>query len=91
MLATKGLTAISEEISKGITEDEVNAKYASNIKSFNSIDYTYYDFSVNYNDVKTELFGSNAGELSADQSAQVLAKYKEKSTKQRRRQPFFRE
>lgn len=51
-LATKAMTALSEEISDNINANDVNAKYFADPKQFDMIDFSYYTFSVSYSDAK---------------------------------------
>jgi len=53
-LATKAMTVLSEEISDGINANDVNKKYLADPKAFDFIDFSYYTFTVSYNDAKHE-------------------------------------
>lgn len=76
-LATKAMEAVEADVDKAITADRVNAKYEENKLKFNVVDYTYYTFSVNYDDILKQELGSDVKDtdISTEQKAQVLAAY----------------
>jgi len=78
-LATKAMTVLSQEISDGITSGEVDDKYASDPKSFNSIDFSYYTFNVSYNDAKERAGLSDVinANLTDEQKTKVAEAFKE--------------
>lgn len=78
-LASKMMQIISDEIESAITDTDISSKYDANKLDYNTIDYTYYTFKVNYDDVAKEVLGSDYTdeELEASKDA-VLAKYREK-------------
>ena len=78
-LAEKCMIDIQDEIEAGITEGDIISTYTDNKLDFNVIDYTYYTFSVTYDDVAAEVLGSDYTEAELKASAnEVLTKYAEK-------------
>ena len=77
-LAAKCMDAITEELDQAISSDRVSAKYEENKLDFNVVDFTYYTFRVDYDDIVTEELGSDvkASELNDEQKAKVLEAYK---------------
>ena len=59
LLASKTMEKISDEIEASVTDTDINTKYDANKKDYNVIDYTYYSFSVNYDEVAKDLFGDD--------------------------------
>lgn len=78
LLATKTMEEISDRIEKSISLTDINTKYDANKKDYNVIDYTYYSFNVNYDEVAKELLGDKyTDELKKEENkAKVLAEYK---------------
>ncbi|MBQ9086659.1 MAG: hypothetical protein IJY47_05680 [Clostridia bacterium] len=76
-LASKCMNTVMEELDTAITDDRVESKYSENKLDFNVVDYTYYTFRVDYDDVLTETLGADvsAADMSAEQKAQVLDAY----------------
>ena len=54
MLANKAIIAISDKISASVTDEDIAAKYEANKLDYNQVDYMYYSFKVNYDEVKSE-------------------------------------
>ena len=78
-LASKCSEKIYETIEGAVTEDRINKEYADDQLDYDMIDYFYYRFSVNYEDVAKEVLGENYKEADLKaKEAEVLAKYKEK-------------
>ena len=79
-LATKCANAITEEFDNAlpIDSDEVLNRYNENKTEFNEISYSYYTFSVDYDDAVTEVLGKDAkdDEITAHK-AEIEAKYLE--------------
>lgn len=78
LLATKTMEKISDDIDKSIKDEDVNKKYEADKKPYDVIDYTYYSFNVNYDEVAADLLGSKyEDELKkAENKAKVEAEYK---------------
>ena len=79
-LATKCAVEVDEDLIAGITDDEISAKYNENVRDYNVVDYVYYTFSVDFDDLAKDVIDGYDGktELTADQEAKVLEVYKEK-------------
>lgn len=80
-LATKAMSVLSKEIGDGITETQVNDKFAKNFTDYTTIDFCYYDFKVTYADAKHEAHHliTDFDKLEkAEQEAKILEIYKEK-------------
>ena len=54
MLANKAILDISDKISASVTDEDIAAKYEANKLDYNQVDYMYYSFRVNYDDVEKE-------------------------------------
>ena len=77
-LASKTAQIIDEEISDAITDEEIKAKYESDTKTYDIVDYLSYPVEVSYTIVAKEIVEGYDGssELTADQKAVVLELYK---------------
>ena len=54
MLANKAILDISDRINASITDEDIVAKYEDNKLDYDHVDYMYYNFKVNYDDVVKE-------------------------------------
>ncbi len=80
-LATKAMNALTEELNDSIAEDRIHTEYDANKKDFNLVDYSYYSFEVNYDDVAMETLGVDETTYSAngvpeDKKETVLEAYR---------------
>ena len=73
-LATKGMNALSDKLLAAIGNDRVDAAYEADKLSYDLIDYTYYGFRVDYEDVSKEMKAANASVSDAD----ILDEYKKR-------------
>ncbi len=71
-LATKGMNALSDKLLAAIGEDRVATAYEADSIHHNIIDYTFYGFRVDYEDVSKEMKAANASVTDAE----ILAEYK---------------
>ena len=79
LLASKTMEALADQIEESIKKEDIDDKYNKNKLDYNVIDYTYYSFQVNYDDVAKEVLGKDYKEAElTEKEAEVLAKYKEK-------------
>jgi len=78
-LANKAMTVLSKELSQNITSGEIDEKYNSNPKAYDMIDFSYYTFSVSYNDAKEKAGVSDVAtkDLTEEQKTKVADAYKE--------------
>lgn len=78
LLASKTMEKISDEIEASVTKTDIDTKYDANKLDYNVIDYTYYSFNVNYDEVAKELLGDKyEDELKKEENkTKVLAEYK---------------
>ena len=74
-------TIMKQEYLAAISDAEIHSRYEANKKDYDSIDYSYYDFSVSYTDAAKLVLGVDytSEELKKDEAGEkkVLAKYKE--------------
>lgn len=77
LLASKTMEKISDEIEASVSETDINAKYEANAKDYNVVDYTYYSFIVNYDEVEKELKTTLQRDPTKDEA---LAEYKKQIT-----------
>lgn len=77
LLASKTMEKISEEIEASVSETDINAKYDANAKDYNVVDYTYYSFIVNYDEVEKELKTTLQRDPTKDEA---LAEYQKQIT-----------
>lgn len=76
-LAAKCAQQIEETINKAITDDDINKEYADNVLDYDAIDYFYYRYSVNYDDVVEKIAGKDATDSEIEaKKADILAAYK---------------
>jgi hypothetical protein len=75
-LASKGMTALQEELINNITDADITDKYNSAKDNFDLVDYVYFAMSAKYDDVAKSILGSDytQDELSA-KKAEVDAEY----------------
>ena len=73
-LATKGMNALSEKLLGEVTDEQIAAEYAENAMEYNLVDYTFYTFRVDYDDVAEEVKEANASATDAE----ILEAYKTK-------------
>ena len=78
LLATKAMEKISDDIDKSIKDEDINKQYNDNKLDYNLVDYTYYSFNVNYDEVAKDLLGDKYEEKlkTEENKAKVLAEYK---------------
>ncbi len=77
-LAAKCASLVDEEIIDAITDEEIAAKYDANKKDYNVVDYVYYTFKVDFEEIAKEIISGYDGKtkLTAEQEATVLEEYK---------------
>ena len=79
MLAQKCLTTISEEISNGITDTDIQNAYTAAPDKFDLIDYSYYTIKVDFDEVADEILGSDHTDAELKENKdKVLEAYKKK-------------
>ena len=71
-LASKGMDALSDKLLSAIGNDRVDAAYEADKLTYDLVDYTYYGFRVDYEDVADEMKDANANVTDAE----ILAEYK---------------
>lgn len=78
LLASKTMEKISEELEASVKDEDVNKKYNDNKLDYNVVDYSYYNFQVNYDEVAKEVLGSDYTNLlkKEENKTKVLAEYK---------------
>ena len=54
MLANKAILEIAEKIDASVTDTDITSKYEGDKLKYNQVDYLYYSFKVNYDDVVKE-------------------------------------
>jgi hypothetical protein len=76
-LASKCMELVTDDLDQAITVDRVNAKYEENKLKFNVVDYTYYTFRVDYDEIMKDVVGADAkaDTLTEEQKTQVLDAY----------------
>ena len=80
-LATKGMNAISDKLLDNISAERVNAAYNEDPLLYNCIDYTFYGFRIDYEDVSDELKKTNPNATEADILAAYVTRVNETKTK----------
>ena len=76
-LAQKCLLDISEEITNGISDEDIKNAYTATPDKFDLIDYSYYTIKVNYDDVAAEVLGSDYTDAELKENKdKVLEAYK---------------
>ncbi len=78
-LAEKAMNAITDELQGQITDELIASTYAADKKSFDVVDYSYYTFTVDYDDVAEETLGAEYESLlenNAENQAKALEAYK---------------
>ena len=80
LLATKTMEKISDDIEASIKKEDVEAKYNENKLDYNVVDYSYYSFKVNYDEVAKAELGSDYENLlkKEENKTKVLEVYKKK-------------
>lgn len=73
-LASKCSDHIYNEIKDAVTNEKIEAEYNENSKDYNGVDYFYYRFSVNYEEITA---GYDKSELDSKKD-EILAKYRDK-------------
>lgn len=83
LLATKTMEKISDDIEASIKKEDVEAKYNENKLDYNVVDYSYYSFKVNYDDVAKDELGSDYKNLlkKEENKTKVLEAYKKEIKK----------
>ena len=77
-LANKCMQHITDVLEGKITDERIDSTYAADKKLYNVVDYTYYTFSVKYNDVAKEVLGATyTAEQLKEKKDEVLKAYKE--------------
>lgn len=66
LLASKTMEKVSETLENSIKDADITTKYDADKKLYNVIDYNYYRFMVNYDDVAKEELGTKYTELLKD-------------------------
>ena len=79
VLATKGVTAVQEELLAGISDEDIIKTYEEDKDSYDLVDYVYFTFTATYDGVAKLELGSDytAAELE-EKKAEVDAAYQEK-------------
>ena len=79
-LATKCVNIINDEFDAALSFDsqDIKDKYEANKKDYNVVDYSYYTWSVDYDEAVEEVLGADAtdDEIASNKDA-IAAKYKE--------------
>lgn len=78
-LANKAYNAVVSELDGQITDDLIQSTYDGNKKDFDVVDYTYYSFKVDYEEIAEETLGSDYESLMTDNTEnqnKVLEAYK---------------
>lgn len=76
LLASKTMEKIADIIDKSVTKTDIDNKYNDNKQDYNVVDYTYYTFEVDYEDVAKEVLGKDYKEADLKaKEAEVLAEY----------------
>lgn len=76
-LASKCSQSIYDTIEKAVTDDRILNEYDKNKTDYDMVDYFYYSFDVDYDDVVDKIVGDDAedSEIKAKE-AEILAEYK---------------
>ncbi len=78
-LADKTMLAVNDDLQAQISDEEINTTYAADKKSFDVMDYSYYTFKVDYDDIAEKTLGSNYKaelENNTENQDKVLTAYK---------------
>ena len=78
LLADKAMNDIADKIDASVTEKDITDRYNSDKKDYNLVDYTYYTFSVNYDEIAAEVVGKDKptdAEIAAKKN-EILDAYK---------------
>jgi molybdenum-dependent DNA-binding transcriptional regulator ModE len=76
-IAARCAEKIQNDLEKKVTDDRINAKYTKDQLDYDVIDYFYYDYTVNYDDVVTKIAGKGATSAQIkEKEAEILAEYK---------------
>ena len=59
-LATKGMNALSDKLMNAVAADRIVETYYADSSKYNIVDYTFYGFRVDYEDVSKEMKEANA-------------------------------
>lgn len=83
LLASKTMEKLADKIDASVTLDEINEKYngnnGENALDYDIVDYTYYIFKVNYDEVAKDVLGADYKEEDLEKQEnkdKVLAEYK---------------
>lgn len=78
LLASKTMERVSEEIEASVKDADIDKKYNDNKNDYNVVDYSYYSFQVNYDEVAKEVLGKDYANLlkKEENKTKVLAEYK---------------
>ena len=77
-LASKCSEEIGIKLEGDITDDDINERYESDSQKFNNVDYSYYTFTVKFEDAVVEVLGKDHKEEDIEtKKANIIAKYKE--------------
>ena len=78
-LATKCMTALSEDLEAGISDEDINYTYNTESLNYNVIDYSYYTFSVTFSDIVDKILEKEKADYSTatdEQKAKIFEEYK---------------
>ena len=77
-LASKCSEEIGVKLESDITDDDIKERYDSDSQKFNNVDYSYYTFTVSFEDAVVEVLGKDHKEEDVETNkADIIAKYKE--------------
>ena len=76
-LASKCSTQIGEELEAGISDEDIDERYESDSQTFNNVDYSYYTFTVKYEDAIEKVLGKDyRNEDTETKKDEIIAAYK---------------
>ena len=76
-LASKCSTQIGEELEAGISDEDIDERYESESRDFNNVDYSYYTFTVSYEDAIEKVLGKDyETEDTETKKDEIIAAYK---------------
>ncbi len=82
LLASKAMEKLAEQIEDSVTSSDIDANYDKNKLDYNVIEYTYYSFKINYDEVAEEVLGKDYKEAlkKEENKTKVLEEYKKQIT-----------
>lgn len=78
LLASKAMEKVAEQIEDSVKDSDIDTNYDKNKLDYNVVDYTYYSFKVNYDEVAKDLLGKDYENLlkKEENKTKVLEEYK---------------